>query len=806
MSASTDLGRASGSPLKLSMSEISRPQSGAGLELGKKRGLGVKEMEQVISTLHKQNFDLKLELYHRRERQTTLEERLDDLENDRQRMEEVNDKLLVELEKRDKAVEEAVAMIITLEMQVEQLFRERSMAERMENESFFSQGYEIGYRTPVAHGLGPDIVKMENDAKAVNRVPSFLSDHSEATENLRNVYLGTKGSSMLSLPRLLESSPEGDTLRTLGSPTLSVLSESSFASIYGRRENGAVGDAACTEVDETIVHDGDGPTLMKISTEHQMSRGKAGSVPPDGAVVPRASSATHFPSITDLMAGSPLQRLERLDGSWTSQREEGLPQSRERDHPKTHHTASDAPSAAPGALGKDRRDTLRRVLTEGPGGVRLHDHGLPPTPDTISSSTLQRLQGSDDALAHEQDVIDDSCNGVSLKSSVHDETWRDSHGEAVADQHQPELDSWASLGKPPIESPFDHHRGPLIPRPRSADESTTSHGRGKAWDSDLDDDSDTRSLQSSLDIWMRESDQSKGRSRESPDLFSFPANVLTGNCASAASMLPIGAEAGRDQPPPGFDYMRDLFSLRQGLFGNAAPPPPSRRSSLQATTGSSEASSLNAGKHGGEKRPRSSATKRRSYHSRQNSVDLGRRDDLRTPVQRDQFSAPPPQPSSEQRCKHYPPLSGQQNGTRVGLNRLFRRSTSGTSTAPPCETSAFDINSAEPSSSKHMVGVPSWSSRASAVDDDRTGATPPPIMFNPRQGRRNTLGAEVEAERAAAQDCSRSKTPNPAMAAAAASKEEANVESSPAAPLVAGGRRKWLSGFSRTGSSKNRSG
>lgn len=40
-----------------------------------RKGIGIKEMDQTLSTLHKQNFDLKLEVSHRREQQNALEER-----------------------------------------------------------------------------------------------------------------------------------------------------------------------------------------------------------------------------------------------------------------------------------------------------------------------------------------------------------------------------------------------------------------------------------------------------------------------------------------------------------------------------------------------------------------------------------------------------------------------------------------------------------------------------------------------------------------------------------------------------------
>ncbi|CAI4219837.1 unnamed protein product [Parascedosporium putredinis] len=136
-----------GSPCRREGFDPRRPMSSGGPDAPtKKKGMGVKEMEQVsanvmgsqtVSTLHKQNFDLKLELYHRRERQTALEDELTRMKDDSAQLTELNDRLVEELEKRDKAVEEAVAMIVLLEAQVETLLKEREMVRRIETQTPF---------------------------------------------------------------------------------------------------------------------------------------------------------------------------------------------------------------------------------------------------------------------------------------------------------------------------------------------------------------------------------------------------------------------------------------------------------------------------------------------------------------------------------------------------------------------------------------------------------------------------------------------------------------------------------------------
>jgi hypothetical protein len=652
----------------------------------------------------------------------------------------------------------------------------------------------MGYTTPVPHSLGSNVGRMEDDAKIINRMPSFLSDHSETTQNLRNVYLGSKAS-MLSLTRVAESSADADNIQTLGSPTLSVLSESSFVSVYGQKE----ADQMVTDVDETLVLDGTESCYTRGVNEKQLPRHHTRSVSSGKRA---GGSVGQFQSITNVIGGSPLQRLERLDMQYGGRKESGRPQSQGKDYSKVQPLTDNRPSG-PRNPRQDKRDALRRVTTDGQGGVRLHDQALPPTPDTISSSMLRRFKGSNDTLS-QQDLHEDNSNGVALVPvGGHSNSLRDEHLESAPKGPPEEADSWASPNKQTIDSLFQH-RGPLISRPRSADESTASHRRGKGWDSDDDDDSDAHSLQSSLDIWMRESAQpSRNKGRASPDLFSFPTSSSKGGWAAPADNGP---------PPPGFDYMRDLFSVRQGLFTGTAPPAPNRRSSLHARTGStSEGASQGTSSQAGDQAPAATA-RRRSHHSRHNSVDLGKRDEMRTPVQRDQF-APPPQPGSDQKSKQYPPISGQQHGARAGLNRLFRRSASA---APPVSTSETSNSGEAPASEQFKnfssMGVPSWASRNSAVEDDRSGATPPPIMFNPRQVRRNTMGAEGESENLPAQDLSRSKTPGPGpgpgiAAPGATHPSFVDVENSPAAASSgAGARRRWLPGFTRTSNPKNKMG
>ncbi|KAG9883538.1 hypothetical protein KCU94_g18697, partial [Aureobasidium melanogenum] len=93
--------------------------------------LGARECMDKLDKLSKLNFDLKLELFHCRERMAKLEqdckllasraEDADRLSEENATLLELNDSLVKELEHRDEAVQEAVSIICDLEESLEQM-------------------------------------------------------------------------------------------------------------------------------------------------------------------------------------------------------------------------------------------------------------------------------------------------------------------------------------------------------------------------------------------------------------------------------------------------------------------------------------------------------------------------------------------------------------------------------------------------------------------------------------------------------------------------------------------------------------
>ncbi|EOO00319.1 hypothetical protein UCRPA7_4222 [Phaeoacremonium minimum UCRPA7] len=752
MTSSVDLRVVHSSPARSATADGKRPRSSGGSgESTKKKGLGLKEMEQTLSTLHKQNFDLKLELFHRRQRQTTLEEKVETLEKEKDEAESMNQALLGELEKRDKAVEEAVGMIVTLEARLEQLLREREMVRQVEEvDNFFlshSSSFSGGQdgATPRTKDMGA--TGSRDISRELARMPSFLSERSENTENLRNVYLGVRGS-VLSLPRGVDDARDGN-LNGVNSPSLSVLSESSFLSIYGQKNN--LDSSSPPDAEQTTALDGSSEKPTVVRTRNGRSSSVSRIVTPTrmrrSGSLGRTNTISAFSSINDVLEvdnQSPLQRLEKLEMTLTAMDEASRPPTQERsNHDAAPRQSKNQPSRR---TKEEKREALRKVLTDAPYSKDInHAHILPPTPDTISTSTLTRYKNSNDTLSQQRSVTKERSY-LALSESTTDHS---ASGERKflsttgAPTSQPASTSAFSNRREFSGGSYFEDRLPIPQRPRSADETTTSrHLGGNGWDSDsYDDFDDAASAASSFDYWMRESmkpnralaNAGHGRNlgRVSPDLFSFPSggagwgnnDMFAGGFMGSANapLAPTLDALGASLPTPqaGIFGSGIAPALTNGTYG--PPPPPNRRSSLHARTGSS-------------------APGTPSVASRQGPVNV----------------APQVQTQDGQQKRHYPPNASQQTtqSRGRGLNNLFRRSIG---SAPPdnhvVPASAPPTESSFPAAVKNgpvpMVGVPSWGRRADLMDDDRASATPPPIMRNRGPGRGSVGGDEAEMAAAA---------------------------------------------------------
>ncbi|KAL4921760.1 hypothetical protein BDW62DRAFT_116662 [Aspergillus aurantiobrunneus] len=230
--------------------------------------MGVRETDQYISKISKQNFDLKLEIFHRVqqlsvlekklkrmqeleeevERMRGLEEEVQELraaEEDNQRLRDSNEELRRDIDKRDQAVTEAVDLICELEARLEGLGADMDLSQPSTAQPPFED--DSGLATP-RNAATPEIPertssrrgtrqserrRVSSGSRILQRAPSFLLDENESTAVLRSLYVEaednpvpqptaiTKSESMNSMAETVE--PE--------SPRLSALSECSELNI-----------------------------------------------------------------------------------------------------------------------------------------------------------------------------------------------------------------------------------------------------------------------------------------------------------------------------------------------------------------------------------------------------------------------------------------------------------------------------------------------------------------------------------------------------------------------------------------------
>ncbi|KAK6844694.1 hypothetical protein PG995_014804 [Apiospora arundinis] len=756
-----------------------RPQSASGDDADSQKGYGSKEMEKTLSTLHKQNFDLKVELYHRRERQTALEQRNATLERDQAELMELNESVWSELEKRDIALKEAIALIMGLENRVGELLLEREMVRQVEADGTYrhsrdneSELDEPAASTPKVQRF-PGTLPVDDD-KVLDRMPSFMSERSAHTENLRNVILNNK-SSIFHLRKVSQSSADPSELARVTSPSLSVLSESSFMSVYGGKDKYPA-DAQSHPMDFSDDKVDDLPMPEKQPSWECQKQGGSASRTGNGAFKSSTAFSSPLQSLGALVdMPSPLQQLERLESRLASGeiRRPSIASRGSSNSIKMSSPARHSQAAAHVKTKQEKREALRRVMTSTPTDRDLAAaRMLPPTPDTVSTNTLRRFHNSNDTLSYDHrstpqtSLFDESSKASSGQYSLASSL--DGRGNATSQASQPASTSaFTSRRQAPSQqfntSPLTNYNqfGHLLPpRPHSACETTSSRARADGWSSDSDDSDDSdggaeaysEDDDSNFDYWMREGSKAddgnlrlpphlRNKGKPAPDLFSFPeggwkAEVLFGAMEKSGVLRTPAAGLRRESQdvlPPSVDHSED------GTFQAPAPDepeggitPPDRRSSLYARTGSmslsSKAMSPSVGKLRKNPVQRSNSFGRSISRVRSSSIDSS------VPAPRQQHALPQQQgqagaaPAAKR--NQYPPIAGQPTRSRgfSGLNGLFRRAALDDSNAhqqvePPRQAKPSGRMSVPP------PAVRPWAARPPDVfDDDLTSATPPPIQ------------------------------------------------------------------------------
>ncbi|KAM0806179.1 hypothetical protein BDR22DRAFT_883910 [Usnea florida] len=366
--------------------------------------MGIREMEEYISKISKQNFDLKLEVFHRRQRNEVLKtrlEKLQELESNNEELQSINEELLLELEKRDVAIQEAVGLICDLEEKNNELqmavvgmdFTQSSgtlgagpvnetngiMASPLSTISGTSGNAEAptsdtsphtDLQAPPEHSLSAPDTLSPPKARPARRIPNFTRDTKKSTQVLRSMY-STASFASLARPASIFSGDEDDDYvdRDINnSPRLSLLSESGFSSIYGGRKDHIFGERDGVEPPV--------PELPDINLQLDSQRETRLHKWLDERNLPRTPSqkATAYDkssSIDKVISEEPPFSRVRSSTEKTSADQE----PRQQRTPEKQRT-------------KQARSPEKRVPAPSFGGPLFGSAVLPPTPDTMSTATL----------------------------------------------------------------------------------------------------------------------------------------------------------------------------------------------------------------------------------------------------------------------------------------------------------------------------------------------------------------------------------------------------------------------------------
>jgi len=268
------------------ISSVSGKMGRANLTPATTRAPGIRELDERLQKLEKQNFDLKMEVFHRREREEKLHQQLktlngqvkmmDKLQIEHSSLMDINGKLTVELDKSNEAVDQAVQMICDLETRLET---------HVANLCSCSDSGYGGSSGPLAVLIPPtpqarqstaissDEVESRSKGTRIpkDRIPSFMSDTGSATLALREAYSGNGSTATLrraqSFVSMFSQLTAKDAERNIdmGSPRLSVLSESSFQSIYNNKSQNAVIDKRWKEIEQVVGDNSQDDSIKRVN-------------------------------------------------------------------------------------------------------------------------------------------------------------------------------------------------------------------------------------------------------------------------------------------------------------------------------------------------------------------------------------------------------------------------------------------------------------------------------------------------------------------------------------------------------------
>ena len=401
----------------------SRRGSGIGIRnVTSPKGMGFKETEEYISKISKQNFDLKLGIFQVRQRNEVLEarlEKLQELEADNEELQSINEELLLELEKRDVAIQEAVGLICELEVKNEELqmtvvkmdFTQTSSTSgpepvkegtaavasslspipAIESNGLPDTDVQVDPQAPSSeHSLSAPDTLSPPKIRSARRVPNFIRETKKSTNVLRSLYSSDGNASFVSLSRpvsLFSGDDDDDDIDRPNSPRLSILSESGFSSIYGGHKDHIFGETDQGDLEQSLPPTPNNPPHRDTQRESRLhrwldERNKARTPSPT------ATANDKIPSIGEVLSDVPASSQELDSGEMAPA---GQPPCAQRTPEKRQ--------------AKQARSPEKRSASPSFGGPIFGSAVLPPTPDSMSTATLD-ANSSTPSIITEKSLLD----------------------------------------------------------------------------------------------------------------------------------------------------------------------------------------------------------------------------------------------------------------------------------------------------------------------------------------------------------------------------------------------------------------
>lgn len=396
-------------------------------------------MWQHISRIDKQNFDLKLEVFHRRQRNDHLESKVQDLEAAEASYDDLQakyDSLLLEFDQQKLVLDDAVLHICELQTEKEELQATlgaqyaglsdgcfSASASGCESRMTFARALEDPPKTStqasdthLSHQDTTNSAQTPSTSPGTAHPPQALvaspplRKGKGSTANLRSLHVSTDdlcestslGSKAIRREGVMTVDDEEEDLDglVLNSPRLSILSESGFSSVYGSPDDNNRATAPPeNEPTRSLspLHGKDRPVQRSAQREaridHWMQGKSQPSTPPRQKPLRKAPS-DRFISIGEVLKEGPAYP-HSVEEPPHSPQEQRSPRSVRRGQ-KGAQSVYPAKSLATRARSHSSSNKSSNI-----GGK------MPPTPDTMSTATVG-ANSSNQSIVTEKSLLDHS--------------------------------------------------------------------------------------------------------------------------------------------------------------------------------------------------------------------------------------------------------------------------------------------------------------------------------------------------------------------------------------------------------------